>query len=438
MKNLFRVLLSLAVLVTVPLTLLFADLRISDLESQPPRTYEASVAPKPLKVFCPGGTVRTGGANGTEPGVFEVISDATIGLNAPAGTVEGDASQISVGQSFTSLDQSEEQSTEVLSATQISVAKDSRIAGLAAINCSQPVSSGYFVNGKTTVGTESILIFSNPGDVESIVDIQLVLDSENRAQVVLPPGSQKYFNLSQIAPDSEAFLIHFQATGSGVSAALQQRTIDGLNPTGLDLSDSSGQPDVRHIYPAIASVGTLITPEPQLAQSLLRVANPATVSTEVRVLLTSTSESKTVVFDIEPQSIFEKNLELTEGIWSALVESDIPVFTAIKNSTFAQAIDFEWLLPVQELQGKLVLQVRSAFSLQLFNAGDSSLDYTVNGQPIRLAAKERLTIPISTGFVELRGSKIWAVASLLGQNGFGVIEPKENRNLGSNLQVTFQ
>lgn len=438
MKNLLRAILSLLVVAALPLALIFADFRLPEIAGGDIREYTANVEPKPLQVYCPGGTVRSGGPNGTEPGVIEVVSGAAIGLNAKAGTVEVFQSKVSSGQSFTSLDTAAEQSTEVLSATQVSVANDNRISGLSAINCSQPVSSGYFLNGSTTVGTESILILSNPHQVEAVINLQLVLEPEKKARLVLPGGSQKYYNLSQIAPDAESFLLHFEASGPGVSVAMQQRTIDGLKPTGLDLSDSVSEPQTSQIFPVISSVGTLIAPEAGLAQSLLRVANPSSQSTQVRVQLTSVSESKTVVLDLAPQSILEKDLELAEGLWSAELESDIPVFAVIRNATFAQGIDFEWLQPIDEIQGQLFLSVASAFSLQLYNPGSAAINYLVNGQSISLAAQARLTIPVSSGILELEGPSIWAAASMLGQNGYGVIEPKENRNLGSDLKVIFQ
>lgn len=401
------------------------------------RSYLVDVPPLPISVYCPGGLIQAGGEEGTEVGKFELVSEATLLLNAPGGVQEDFSEQLGSGQLLTAKDDSAVQSTEVLSALQISSASERRMAGLAGISCNQLFSSGYLLTGASNLGTETIAILSNPNTGESTVTLTELIGGE-KLRVVLPAKTQKYINLNQLAGEADKYAIKFEATGPGVSAITQQRAITGLNPIGVELSDAVRKPATQLVFPQLLMLGSLTAPEPELAQAKLRLFNPASESAKVMLGMVSASESKTIQIEVPAGEISEQPLALTDGYWSLLLSSEVPIFAAVMNSTLGSVADFEWLQPAEAIGQKLVIPVPAESKLGLFNPTQDPMELSVNGEQISVAGLARVTVPIPSGILRITGDQIYAAIAVLGERGYAVFEPKDSKNLGANLEVKFR
>lgn len=401
-----------------------------------PATFAENVEPEPLAIYCPGGAVLQGGDTGTEIGSFKIVSDARLEVSGESDP-ESLPGAIKSGLLINSDDLTADQSTLLLVGNQISEVSEKRMAGLSSLNCAQPVNQGIFITGNNTVGTESLLIVSNPQQSETVVDLEVLgFEQPAKEKLVLAPGEQKYLSLSGLAGDASVYGLRFRSSGGSVSVVMQQRAISGLQPTGLETSDWLTEPSPAGAFPIVKVLGSQLSPEAALTQPTLRIYNPSQNPAKIAVSLFSSSNSKKVNITVEPNQFLDTRLDLSDGNWSARFESDTEVFAAVRNPVFGQAADFEWLYPANEIENSLQIPLSRPGELHLVNPSSVEISYQIEGYgQIQLAANERRTLDFSSEKILISGKEIWAAVSFTNSGGYAVIEPKENRNFGSDLKV---
>jgi hypothetical protein len=408
------------------------------LSSEQAETFSQNVEPEPLEIYCPGGAVLQGGDAGTDIGSFELVAAAELAVaneSEPGSLPES----IESGILITSPDLTADQSTLLLTGNQILEASEKRMAGLSSLNCAQPANQGIFITGNNSVGTESLLIVSNPQEVETVVDLEVFgLEQLTTQKLILAAGEQKYLSLSGLAGDASAYGLRFRSSGGPVSVVMQQRTISGLQPTGIETSDWLTEPIATGAFPIVKVLGSQLSPEADLTQPTLRVYNPAQNPAQVAVSLFSSSSSKEVNLTVQPNQFLDTQLDLSDGNWSATFESDTEVFAAVRNPVFGQAADYEWLYPANEIENALRIPLSRPGELHLVNPSTEGITYQIEGYgQIQLGANQRRTLAISAEEVSVAGKQIWTAVSFTTSVGYAVTEPKENRNFGADLQVVI-
>ena len=402
--------------------------------------FSQTVNPEPVEIYCQGGIVRQGGESGTNIGEFEVIANSQIQVFGNNFSPEDLPSSIENGMSITSTSTDAQQSTLDLVASSLAAVSSKRLAGLAALNCAQPASRGILLAGDSQVGTETILIVSNPQEIETVVEVQVLgLGGQPTETLVLAAGEQKYVSLASLSGEASKFAVQFESSAGAVSVVMQQRTISGLSPTGVELSDWVSEPTKDQVFPVIKVLGSSLAPEKSLGQPILRIYNPTEFPSSSKVYLVSASTSKTISVATEPGQISETTLDLSDGYWSAFISSDQEIFAAVRNPVFSSRADFEWLNPANAIQKQLAIASWPNSQLHLANPSSQSLSLQISGVgEVMVPANSRRTLSVQLGQVVLESdSEIFAALTVLNDSGFAVIEPRENRNFGADLQVVI-
>lgn len=402
------------------------------------KSFSQSVSPEPVKIYCPGGLIQQGGDTGTEIGEFEIVSPALIQVRGDEVRPSEIPGEVNAGFLFTSTSTDPEQSTLDLVASSLASVSKKRMAGLAAINCAQPVSRGILLGGDSQIGTESLLIVSNPQEIETLVKISLIGLEETLSQsLVLAPAEQKYFSLAALSGDLSKYVVQFESAAGEVSVVMQQRVISGLSPIGVEISDWVSSPAKEHTFPIVKVLGSNLSPDKSLSQPTLRIFNQSETQDTSTIKLVSASGSQTVTVVTEPGTISDTPLELSDGDWSAFVESSQEVFVAIRNPVLSSRADFEWLNPANPIESSLALTAWSNSHLHLANPTSLVISYRIAGLgEVSLAPQSRKEFAVPRGALVVESdSKIWAALSVLSESGYAVIEPRENKNFGSDLKV---
>jgi hypothetical protein len=405
-----------------------------------PKIFSQTVNPEPVEIYCPGGIVRQGGESGTNIGEFEVIANSQVQVFGNNFSPEDIPSSIENGMSITSTSTDAQQSTLDLVASSLAAVSSKRLAGLAALNCAQPVSRGILLAGDSQVGTETILIVSNPQEIETVVEVQVLgLEGQPTETLVLAAGEQKYVSLASLSGEASKFAVQFESSAGAVSVVMQQRTISGLSPTGVELSDWVSEPTKEQVFPVVKVLGSSLAPEKSLGQPILRIYNPTEFPSSSKVYLVSASTSKTISVSTEPGQISETTLDLSDGDWSAFISSDQEIFAAVRNPVFSSRADFEWLNPANAIQKQLAIASWPNSQLHLANSSSQSLRLQISGVgEVMVPANSRRTLSVQPGQVVLESdSEIFAALTVLNDSGFAVIEPRENKNFGADLQVVI-
>lgn len=433
-----RVLLSLATAAAVALPLFISGPILPAPEAASSNSFNQTVNPEPVEIFCPGGLIRQGGETGTDIGQFEIATAALIQASGEDFVPKDFPTETKAGIAFRSSSSNFEQSTLDLVAGSLIPVSEKRMAGLAAINCAQPVGRGTLVSGDSQVGTESLLIVSNPQSVETLVTISVFgLEEPKTQSLILAAGEQKYLSLASLAGDASKYVVQFESAAGEVSVVMQQRTVSGLSPTGVELSDWVTTPLNKHVFPAVTVRGSSLSPDKSLSQPNLRIFNPSDTQDQSTIYLVSASSSKTVTVVTEPGEITDTVLDLPDGDWVAFVDSTQEVFAAVRNPVFAARADFEWLNAANEIKQALALMAWSNADLHLANPTDETISYQISGLgQVAVSAKSKVKVAVPRGKVVVESaSQIWAALTVLSDSGFAAIEPRENRNFGADLRV---
>lgn len=400
--------------------------------------YQVSTEALPLTIFCPGALTELGGKDGTEISSLTLVGSAEIFSHVGGAELAQEIpNQIESG---TKLElKSKEQTTAALSAIQIQIAKRQRMQGLAAINCSQPVTSGLFATGMASVGRESILKLANPGISEVQIFLKFALSTGERSlTLTLAPGEIKDLSLAPYVDAEPNFAVSFTTSGPAVSAVMQLRTSSGLATTGVDL------------VPATNSASQLWIPGLQVfadgfSAPKLRVYNPSDQDQIALITLHGVGVDSDV-FEVTVPSglVIEKDLNLAVGDYLVEISSVAELGAAIWSQRVSDNLDFAWLtpansfsdavsIPVPQLPAELVIAnpQSQAISVSLQNAGQFS--------SVTIAGKSSVRLPVSYPLAQVQSANPFMVQlQLLANAGFASVAPVENLNLGSDLEISVR
>jgi hypothetical protein len=436
MKIVFR---ALTVLSVLGLTLAHWQFvpNLEPLQAQQPMLQSVSVEPLPLQVYCPGALVEVGGQSGVDLGSVERVGEARVSLNSTAQQMQ-QTPPVSIVAGAGAVAADSEQSTNLLSMVQAQAIDRERAVGLAATYCEKPTSSGWLINGFSTVGSETVLIAANPSEVEALVEIEIHLDSGVITdRFALAPGEQQLITTAQYANGEALFAIYFETSGPEISMAMQNRKTRGLNPIGVEV-EGVQNPGTSFVFAGLRPLTSgFENPE-------LRIYNPGDELAEV-IFSVFTDDNVELYREIVPAGRFATlDLALDGEYQLATLTSDVEVLASIMNPSTQDVLDFAWLMPA-ELFTSMTLPLTSyQNTLLVANQGASALELKVESrtgtrtdfQSLVIAPFSQVAIPSSANSIRLDSATEFAVAlEVFDPNGYSVIHPRENANIGNDLAI---
>ena len=414
-------------------------LQAIDFQASPTVETEAiavNTTAKPLQLYCQGPLAELGGKDGTDLGSLALIGKADIRYRLGEGSLVSEpSSRVAEGVAIKMA--TREQSTANLTAIQSQLIQRPRMAGLAAANCSQPQAEGWLLTGMAGSGFESILHVANPNPVEVQVELDFHLQaSSNSHLITLAPFASQQLSLASFVEAEPSFAIHFQSSGQKVSVALQTRSSSGLSATGVELNLPTAQANTFLAIPGFEILAD------GLAKPVLRIFNPGDAAASSLVtFMGSGTNSDVVQVDVPAGGFTEVTPDLQVGDYLVMIESDSEVMAELYNPYVGENFDFGWLTPAQVFTGKMAMVIpKFAAKLAIANPSDQAitlvLTFDSGSQAISLPARSQLLVPVSGRSLLLESSSEYLVnLALTDPRGYAVITPRENQNLGSNIEV---
>ena len=367
------------------------------------------------QVVCPPGHVRVG-AGGSLSGVgsSELSHVASADAEVTSLPVRGlDDAELTV--------LSAPSSAELVSGVQRVSASTDEVAGIALASCSAPAWSQWLVGGSTATGRQTTIVLANASEQAARVSLEVygadgAVAATGGSQVVVEPGSASVLDLASLSVGNASPAVRVSSEGAPVVAFLQQSTIRGLEPGGIDVLEPT---------PAMSGVQTFVgvplgegyghgSDETSDAGPVLRlVADGA----EARVRLTFDSGSaEPIVTDVRvpATSVFELPLgELGRGTFAITIDSDDAVAAGVRIAPLdaSDQSDFAWLAPARSLDTAATIEVPwldRGPRLHVLNSTEQTQTYLIGNAERELAAGEMITVDDVPGELTLSGEGLRA------------------------------
>ena len=412
-----------------------------------------SVTPEPAakQLVCPGAVLQLGDTGGQNASVASAIDQPVVTISASGGydttsLRQQDAAPDSAGAAQLVTAPASADSAASLAGAQYQSVDRGDYRGLAAAACAQPSSDTWLVGGSTTVGRTTLLTLANPGAVDSTVAVELfsgegVVEASGLTGIVVPASGQRVVSLAGFGPDLASLALHVTSRGGPVAANLQEAIVRGIEPSGVDVVGATTAPNTRAVIPGVVVLdadevaGRLGEPGFEDLGAALRVFVPGETAAQVTVSVLPESgdeaggdELTGASFELvlDPGAVTDVPIEgLVDGSYSVIVESSVPVVTAMRVSTVAAekigsvpegASDVAWFAAATALTDTAFVTIASGpgASLHLVNTGESAATVTVGSDTVSVPAGASATVEVTGGdSVAVRGAAgLYASVSL--------------------------
>lgn len=447
------------------------------------------VKPADQSLVCPGPLFVTGGASGTDLGLFErtgsttlrysaegtgALEVKTIALQDPFVTALGSgrinsASEITnateLRNTGASLGSPQGSMVVTGSTTQLSAIDSMR--GLAAASCQQPSSDIWLVGGSTAAGREALLILTNPTPNDATADLSIYSDLgeievAGLSGISVLANSTTVLSIASFAPTVATLAVQVQTSGAKLAAWIQHRVMNGTESLGVDFVYPSQAPLLASVIPGFVVRGTEVINQVAVTEAiadaghLVRVFAPTGANVTIQIVSTSADVFGAVVTGIvEPGTVRDFPVsELLDGNYSVLVTADQPVYAtakaAIGNEAGSPRLDFTWLGAAEPITA-----ARAVITSGIVPPDGAS--YLVLGNPvneIRSATVTSLETGVATvisvpalgsASVAITGatsvssdSEIFASVALLSAGQISSLAVYQPTNIGNSVQVRFR
>jgi hypothetical protein len=368
-----------------------------------------NVQPKLPILVCPGPVFVNGGQNGvtlgsfTQTGAVEIVgTDSTNSIS-----MQSTAEKVLPGNSIGSKN---------FNAVQWQAANVNQASGLSAANCVPGTNTAWLVAGDNSVGREALLVLANPSAVDATVSLQIYgtsgpIQGAGLSGISAPAGQVTVLPLSSFAPKTETFAIEVSSRGSELGIWLQQKTVRGLTPGGLDLVGASAAPSKLVDIPGLflrnsTALNALASGNQDYSdvKPILRVSSASGQSANFTAQIQGADGSSfgnVIQGTVPAGSTRDFPLEdLTDGNYSIHISADQPVVAAAKFSHLGGSKpDFAWACSVApKVQDSGFTTARGAVSkLSITNSNDAEVKITLNGQNLAVPANSNLVVPLVSG-----------------------------------------
>ena len=130
-------------------------------------------------------------------------------------------------------------------------AGDGDLRGLATAACTAPSNDQWLVGASTLVGRTSVLTLTNTSRTPATVDLEFFGDKPleqappGSRGLQVAPGSSKSIALAGFLPGQSSLSVHVLSRGGPVAASIQQSTLRGLTPGGVEFLTPAAPPASR-------------------------------------------------------------------------------------------------------------------------------------------------------------------------------------------------
>lgn len=348
----------------------------------------------------------------------------------------------------------------LVAGSQSQVAATDTLGGLAVATCAEAASDAWIVGGSTDIGRTSLLLLSNPSTVLATVDVTVsgesgLVDAPGATGILVQPGEQRIISLAGLAPNLKSPVLRVQSRGGQVVAALEQSSIRGIEPGGVEIIGTTATPATNQIIAGVR-VMTAVTEETETTGEgfnadtpSIRVFVPGAVAATVQIGVTSadgTTGGTSTQVDVEPGIATEIPLSpLAVGSFSVQLSSNEPIVAAARTATdSAGKKDFGWFSASAPLTGDFAVAVAEGPSptLHLVNgaAADASLTLTPDGGTpvdLRVDAGASATVPVASGvrYVVSGGEQLFALVDYSGDGALSSFALNPPGPLASGIRV---
>jgi hypothetical protein len=337
-------------------------LPLPTVSSTPPSVVVTPV-PTAQQLVCPGSVLRLADDTGQGATTSSAIGEPSTRFASSSGAVDTNAldqSDASTGGTASaptviSTPPNPADPTEriLLSGAQSESVSEGDFVGLAAASCSAVSGDLWLAGGSTAVGRTTLLSLSNPTEVAATVDLELfgengAISAPGTSGIVVPASGQRVLSLAGFAPDVVSPVVHVTSIGGQVTAELQQSTVRGLEPGGVDIVGSTSSPSLLNVIPGlhiadIENVQALFSGGPAFddLRTTLRLFAPGTgtVATTVSVIPEDGGAGASFRIDLDAGRVVDVAVdELENGNYTIKVESDAPTIAAVRVSSAASAV----------------------------------------------------------------------------------------------------
>lgn len=405
------------------------------------------VQPRKAALICPGPVFTNGGASGVTLGAFTQSGNVNIDSLGGNSTSSTDLIITDDGSSNTNLN-----------AIQTQLAAGTQVSGLLATNCSPGVGDAWLVAGDNSIGREALLVLANPGKVDATVSLQLLggsgaIQGAGLSGISAPAGKVTVLPLSSFAPKASTFAVQVSVRGSELGVWLQQKTVRGLTPGGVDLVGPAANPALIQDIPGVflrqeAKLETQsLQPDFSDLTPILRIVNPgaktATFTAQVQAA-DGASFGTVVQGEVAAGSVKDFPLtNLADGNYAVHIESDQVTSAAVRYSRFSGSNqDFAWAAAVtaQKLSSSFVTPTGSKSRLSVTNSNKTSVTLTLNGKSYQIQPLSDSQFQLNAGaHNQISSSQPVSASQVIDVNGsIAVVPVSEFQSVGGKLKVRIR
>lgn len=327
----------------------------------------------------------------------------------------------------------------LVAGSQSQVAATATISGLAVAACAEAVQDSWIVGGSTDIGRTGLLLLSNPTTVLATVDVTVsgesgLVDAPGATGILVQPGQQRVIALAGLAPNVKSPVLHVQSRGGQVAASLEQSSIRGIEPGGVEIIGTTATPATDQIIAGVRVTAAVTDEDVTTGEGFsgdtpsIRVFVPGDVAATVQIGVTGadgTTAGTSTQVDVEPGVATEVPLApLAVGNFSVQLRSNEPIVAAARTATEgAGGKDFAWFSASAPLTGDFAVAVAAGPSptLHLVNGKAAPTTLTLSpdgGTPVdvRVGAGGSATVPLISGanYVVTGGDELWALVDYAG------------------------
>ncbi|HLP23325.1 MAG TPA: DUF5719 family protein, partial [Microbacteriaceae bacterium] len=391
-----------------------------------------TVAPSAARqqLVCSGG-FQTVGADSADVNAISVVGDARVLRSEGTETEllpESSGQQNSGGVVLTAPAEA-----APLVATQVQKIASETAAGVVSSPCVPATAESWLVGGSTALGNTSVLVLSNPSEVDATVRLELFgadgpIQAQGLGGIRVEPGRQVSVPLAGFAPNETRPVVHVVSVGARVVAQIDTAMVNGITLAGADTIAPSLPPATELVIPGLvvdASISAAESGEGADRAATVRLLAPsqdATVS--VRVVGDVRSVEKDLSVDVSAGEVVDVALtDLPSGNYSVFVSSTAPVVAAAQSALATpEGIDFAWFAPTTPLGDTAVIPVVDGGTALIHLSNPTADEVRVriaDGPAVTVPAGGSTSVGLAVGLQRLSNTAgLYASVSLTGPGAF--------------------
>lgn len=314
----------------------------------------ATPASAPQSLVCPGPAI----AVGADPADADALTatgsptrtSGTIGGVKPKSTPLGRGG-VKGGTAPRALSAPAAGSAGAIASAQLEQVTVGDAAGLVTTSCTTPLSDVWFAAGATTTGRTTVLTLANPSPVPAQVGVRVwtengPVDAGSFSDLVVPAKGRKAVSLAGVAPSAGGVVVRVTSTGGRVGAALEQRTVRGLESGGVDMTGPTAVPARSQVVPGVRIAGAAAVAAAQRAddyadlQTVVRVLVPGAAATDVSITATPDGTGRPVTLGRHVAGGVVTDFPVTgliDGTYTIRVTAGRPIVTGVRSSVVGDA-----------------------------------------------------------------------------------------------------